>query len=363
MIIVESPEIGDVRSVASDFFDRHRVVLDDDDDPRYDRAAWVRACQDLGVSAILEPEDDGGLDGGAAMLAAVLVEAGRTLSPLPLLSSAVRAQTALRLVATPEARDELLPQLLTGSVVATLAPWSRAVEASPVAGPATGSATDEGDWTVSGSVNRVLDGVGADLLLVLAPVDDAVGLFAIEGDVVREAQETIDVTRQFAKIALDATPARLLGSADQAVLATLDHWTTLALTADQVGGAAACLAMTVEYLNTRVQFGRVIGSFQSLKHQCADLALRVDEARSALAHLVWALDEAPDRVVEAAAIATVAASTAYTTCAEETVHLHGGIGFTWEHDAHRHVRRALTDRSAFGSVRAAREAVLTSRGI
>ena len=210
---------------------------------------------------------------------------------------------------------------------------------------------------------RATEFLGADLLLVLAPVDDAVGLFAIEGDVVREAQETIDVTRQFAKIALDATPARLLGSADQAVLATLDHWTTLALTADQVGGAAACLAMTVEYLNTRVQFGRVIGSFQSLKHQCADLALRVDEARSALAHLVWALDEAPDRVVEAAAIATVAASTAYTTCAEETVHLHGGIGFTWEHDAHRHVRRALTDRSAFGSVRAAREAVLTARGI
>ena len=359
MISVESPEIGDVRSVASDFFDRHRVVLDDDDAPRYDRAAWVRACQDLGVSAILEPEDDGGLDGGAAMLAAVLVEAGRTLSPLPLLSSAVRAQTALRLVATPEARDELLPQLLTGSVVATLAPWSRAVEASPATGPAEG----EADWTLSGSVNRVLDGVGADLLLVLAPVDDALGLFAVEGDVVREAQETIDVTRQFAKVTLDAAPARLLGTADQAVLATLDHWTTLALTADQVGGAAACLDMTVAYLNTRVQFGRVIGSFQSLKHQCADLALRVDEARSALAHLVWALDESPDHVVEASAIATVAASTAYTTCAEETVHLHGGIGFTWEHDAHRHVRRALTDRSAFGSVRAAREAVLVSRGI
>lgn len=310
------------------------------------------------MSAILEPEDDGGLDGGAAMLAAVLVEAGRTLSPLPVLSSAVRAQTALRLIATTDARDELLPQLLTGSVVATLAPWSRAIEASPASGPAT-----EGDWTLSGSASRVLDGVGADLLLVLAPVDDAIGLFAIEGDVVREAQEAIDVTRQFARITLDAAPARLLGTADPAVLATLDHWTTLALTADQVGGAAACLAMTVAYLNTRVQFGRVIGSFQSLKHQCADLALRVDEARSALAHLVWALDESPDHVVEASAIAAVAASTAYTTCAEETVHLHGGIGFTWEHDAHRHVRRALTDRSAFGSVRAAREAVLASRGI
>lgn len=358
MISVESPEIDDVRSVASDFFDRHRVVLDDDDAPRYDRATWVRACQDLGVTAILEPEDDGGLDGGAAMLAAVLVEAGRTLSALPLLSSAVRAQTALRLIATNDARDELLPQLLSGSVVATLVPWSPAIEASPTTGRA-----GEADWTASGSAGRVLDGVGADLLLVLAPVDDLIGLFAIEGDVVREAQETIDVTRQFAKVTLDAVPARLLGTTDQPALARLDHWTTLAVTADQVGGAAACLAMTVDYLNTRVQFGRVIGSFQSLKHQCADLALLVDEARSALAHLVWALDEAPEHVPEASAIATVAAGRAYATCAEEAVHLHGGIGFTWEHDAHRHVRRALTDRSAFGSVRAAREAVLTSRGI
>ncbi|RZL23114.1 MAG: acyl-CoA dehydrogenase [Rhodococcus sp. (in: high G+C Gram-positive bacteria)] len=358
MISIDGPEIVDVQSVAADFFNRHSVVLDDDDAPRYDRAVWVRACRDLGVSSILEPEEDGGLGAGAAMLSAVLVEAGRTLSPLPLLSSAVRAQCAIRLLATPRARDALLPGLLSGHTIATVAPWDeslRSVSATETGGEVT--------WTLSGSVHRVLDGLGADLLLVVASVGSDVGLFAVEGDLSREAQETIDITRRFAKLTLDSTPVRLLGTAGPSVLTTLDQWTTLALAADQVGGAQACLDMTVEYLKTRVQFGRVIGSFQSLKHQCADLALKVDDAHSALAHLVWALDESSDHLPEASAIAAVTASTAYVTCADETVHLHGGIGFTWEHDAHRHVRRALTDRSAFHSVRAAREAVLTARGL
>lgn len=354
MIAVEDTEISDVRSVSAAFFDRHRVTLDDDEAPRYDREVWTRACHDLGVSAMLEPEDDGGLGAGPAMLAAVLVEAGRTLSPLPVLSSAVRAQTAVRLLATPQARGELLPGMLSGDVVATVAPWDASVLPSTRDGAA---------WTLTGTVRRVLDGLGADLVLVLAPVDDGVGLFALGDTAVREPQETVDVTRQFARLRLDATPARLLGSGDPAVLDTLEHWTTLALAADQVGGAQACLDMTVQHLSTRVQFGRVLGSFQSLKHQCADLALRVDEARSALAHLVWALAESPSDVAEAVAIAQVTASTAYQTCADESVHLHGGIGFTWEHDAHRHVRRALTDRTAFHSVRAAREAILTAHGL
>ncbi|NYG59568.1 acyl-CoA dehydrogenase [Nocardioides daedukensis] len=361
MISIEPAEIDAVRSVAADFFDRYRVVLDDDDVPRYDRSVWSRACSDLGVGAIVEPEEDGGVGGGAAMLSAVLVEAGRTLSPLPLLSSAVRAQTAIRVLATPAARAELLPSLLTGEVIATLAPRDGTVASIEAVHVGT---QDPGDgWTLSGSVGRVLDGLGADLILVTASVGHEVGLFVVEGHVDRVAQETVDVTRQFARLSFSSTPARLIGTADQSALAAIDHWTTLALAADQVGGAQACLDLTVDYLRTRVQFGRVLGSFQSLKHQCADLALRVDEARSALAHLVWALDESPAHAPEAAAIAAVTASNAYVTCADETVHLHGGIGFTWEHDAHRYVRRALTDRSAFHSVRAAREAVLTACGI
>lgn len=362
MISVETSEIADVRAVAADFFDRNRVVLDDDDAPRYDRAVWARACTDLGVSAILEPEEDGGLEAGAVMLSAVLVEAGRTLSPLPVMSSAVRAQTAIRVLATPAARFALLPALLSGDVIATLAPWDDSVR-SIRAVRADGQRGSGGGWTVTGTVSRVLDGLAADLLLVVVPVGDEVGLFAVDGDADRVAQETIDVTRQFARVTFASTPARLLGTATQDSRAPIDQWTALALAADEVGGAQACLDLTVEYLKTRVQFGRVLGSFQALKHQCAELALRVDEARSALAHLVWALDESPTDAAEAAAIATVTASTAYVTCAEETVHLHGGIGFTWDHDAHRHVRRALTDRSAFHSVRAAREVVLAARGL
>ncbi|WP_435769619.1 acyl-CoA dehydrogenase family protein [Nocardioides sp. SYSU DS0651] len=361
MITAEIAELDDVRAVAAEFFARHRVSLDDDGAPRYERALWRRACEDLGVAAILEPEADGGLAGGAAMLAAVLVEAGRSLSPLPLLSSAVLAQTALRLVADPDARSRLLEGLLSGEVVATIAPWEDSLESITV---------DQGDgaWLLSGGLARVLDGAVADVVLVLAPLGDRVALFALEpGNDAQSPswvpQQGVDLTRTFARTVLDRTPAQLLGTADRAVVDDLAHWRTLALVSDQLGGAEACLDSTLDHLRTRVQFGRVLGSFQALKHQCADLALLVDDTRSALAHLVWALDESPGDVPSAAAIAAITGSESYLTCAEEMVHLHGGIGFTWEHDAHRYVRRALTDRDAFHDVRAAREALLLARGL
>lgn len=357
MITVESSEVGDVRAVAAEFFDRHRVTLDDDDAPRYERQVWTRACADLGVSSILESEEHGGLGGGAAMLAAVLVEAGRTLSPLPLLSSAVSAQTAVRLMAAPANRANLLEELMAGSRTATLAPWETSINT------VSASRDADGVWTLDGAASRVLDGTGADVALVIARVDDDLGLFLVEDGFTRRPQTTVDVTRQFATLTFDGTSATLLGATDRSVLDDLRHWITLAVVADQVGGSQACLDMTVEYLKTRVQFGRVLGSFQSLKHQCADLALQVDEARSALAHLVWALDESPADTAEAAAMAIVVGSTTHVTCAEEAVHLHGGIGFTWEHDAHRHVRRALANRSAFVPLRQAREVVLAARGI
>ncbi|GAA4820999.1 acyl-CoA dehydrogenase family protein [Nocardioides caeni] len=359
MIATEAPEIADVRAVAADFFARHRISLDDDGSPRYERDQWRRACNDLGVAAILEPEDDGGLEGGAAMLAAVLVEAGRSLSPLPLMSSAVLAQTALRLVADHGARLELLEGLVTGQVVATLAPWEVSLSAVT-------AAEEEGrGWLLDGSLSRVIDGGLADLTLVLAPVVDGVGLFALAASDAQSWQEqrAVDLTRTFARVDLERAPARLLGVRPREVLEDLAHWRALALVSDQLGGAEACLDTTLDYLRTRVQFGRVLGSFQALKHQCADLALVVDDIRSALAHLVWALDESPADVPSAAAIATVAGSDGFVTCAEEMVHLHGGIGFTWEHDAHRYVRRALTDRGAFHDVRAAREALLVARGL
>lgn len=358
MISTETEEIGDIRAVAADFFARHRTSLDDDDAPRYDRATWRRACTDLGVASIVEPELDGGLEGGAAMLAAVLVEAGRHLSPLPLLGSAVLAQTALRLLAAPDARASRLEALMAGDVVATLAPWEQSL-VSVVA-----TATD-GGWRLDGSVGTVLDGVDADVLLVLADVDGRVGLFEVAAPDVadRTGQTTLDLTRRFARLTFDATPATLLGTGGPEVLDTVAAWRTLALVSDQLGGAEECLGSTVEYLKNRVQFGRVIGSFQALKHQCADLAILVDDVRSALAHLAWALDESPGHVDAAAAVAVVTGSEAYVTCAEEMVHLHGGIGFTWEHDAHRYVRRALADRGVFHDVRAARERVLASHGL
>jgi|SRR5690606_5044673 len=138
---------------------------------------------------------------------------------------------------------------------------------------------------------------------------------------------------------------------------------TIAVACEQLGGAEEALRMAVDYVKVRVQFGREIGSFQSIKHRCADLAIATDDARSASAHAVWALHEESDQVPMAASMAAVVSTAVFQDCARENIHLHGGIGFTWEHPAHLYFRRATSDANLFGDVKNHRERFLEALGV
>ena len=192
----------------------------------------------------------------------------------------------------------------------------------------------ESDGTLTGEVSQVVDGT-ADVLLVAARTGNGVGLFLVD-EAERVPLSTLDRTRRQATVRFAATPARALASgadAERAITAALRTGAAL-LAAEQVGGAQRMLERTVAYAGTRLQFGRPIGSFQAVKHRCADMLVLVEHARSTAYHAAWALQDATDDPDLAIGIAQATCSEAYQRVAEDTVQMHGGIGFTWEHSAH-----------------------------
>jgi alkylation response protein AidB-like acyl-CoA dehydrogenase len=193
----------------------------------------------------------------------------------------------------------------------------------------------------------------ADVVLVLAATDEGLGLFAVNTaaqGVSRSALPTMDLTRKLAELTFDRAPARLVGGAGDAAAtlsATFDV-AAAAIAAEQVGGAQRVLDMSVAYAKVRVQFGRPIGSFQAIKHKCADMFLAVESARSAAQHAAWAVADDPAGLPVAASIAKAHCSAAFSAAAAENIQIHGGIGFTWEHSAHLYFRRAKSSELMFG---------------
>lgn len=367
MILRDDPDMAALREVVRDFLDEGEVTAAVEGQPKWDSARWLRACSELGLAGVAEPEELGGVGIGAAGLAIVLEETGRVLSPLPILGSVVLGQGLLARAGDEAARAEMLPALLDGSRTATVALGAlRDDGAVPEKLEAVADA--EGRWTITGSTSFVLDGATADWVFLRAHTPDGPRLFVVDtGDrgVTATVQDSMDLTRSFARLDLAGAGARPLGgigTAD-AVLAELRTALTVAVACEQLGGAERTLRMAVEYVKVRVQFGREIGSFQAIKHRCADLAILVDDARCALDHAIWALHEEPDRLPMAAPMAAVVCSRAFLDCARENIQLHGGIGFTWEHPAHLYFRRATSDAALFGDVNRHREDVLTSIGI
>ena len=206
----------------------------------------------------------------------------------------------------------------------------------------------------------MLDGHVADLILVGAQADGGPSLFAVHGGadgLTRRPLETLDMTRKQAALELSATPARLIGaegSAADVLERTLRH-AVVALAAEQVGGAQRCLDMSVEYAKIRMQFGRPIGSFQAIKHMCADLLLEVESARSAAYYAAWAAQDGSDELPLVSSLAKAFCSEAYFRAAADNIQIHGGIGFTWEHDAHLYYRRAKSTELMLGTPEQHRE--------
>jgi len=329
----------------------------------YDRAVWSQMAEQLGLQGLTIPEEFGGAGGGPVEQLIVLEEMGRVLLCAPYFATAVLAVNALRASGDAAAQRELLPGIAAGATIATLA-----------------VPEDDGRWStdrlqtrarragdghvVDGTKSFVLDGAIADLVLVVAQAEEGPTLFAVDGHDRRltpRSLHTIDMTRKQAALVFDGVPARLVGTAGAAgaILEKTLRQAIVALAAEQVGGAQRCLDMSVDYAKLRVQFGRPIGSFQAIKHKCADMLLEVESAKSAAYYAAWAAADESDELPLVASLAKAYCSEAYFHVAAENIQVHGGIGFTWEHDAHLYYRRAKSSEVLLGSPTHHREIAAT----
>ncbi|MFG3272814.1 acyl-CoA dehydrogenase family protein [Streptomyces luteogriseus] len=348
----------------------------------HDPALWAALAEQLGLPGLALPETYGGVGCTATELALACEETGRALAPTPLLATAVLAAPLLLALGTDVQRAELLPRIASGALTAALA----------VPGPALATALAltghdprgewagggraggvqarraEGGWQLYGQVDQVLDGHSAPLLVVAAHTGgfarSRVLLFLVRGDaagLTRARQTALDVTRPRGWIQLRNVEAELLGEETVdtlPALARLGGTAAACLAAEAVGAAGRVLERTVEYVGQREQFGRPVGSFQAVKHRLADAYVQVQAARSAAYYAAWAAATeataatsgatAPEET--AGGLALAQALEALRRAAAEGIQLHGGIGFTWEHEAHLYFKRAAGEELLFGPV-------------
>ncbi|WP_208028952.1 MULTISPECIES: acyl-CoA dehydrogenase family protein [Rhabdothermincola] len=333
----------------------------------FDDAVWKQMAEQLGLQSLIVPEEFGGQGFGYVELIVVLEEMGRYLLCAPYFSTVVLAANTLIHSGDDAAKADYLPGIASGETIATLAftePNGRWDESGIEA-----TATEEGGtWKLSGTKSFVLDGHTANLILVAARTGKGVSLFAVDGDaagLTRTPLATMDQTRKQAKLELDGVEGRLIGEEGKGwdVLSTVLDLAAVALAAEQVGGAQRCLDMAVEYAKVRVQFGRPIGSFQAIKHKCADMLLEVESAKSAAYYAGWCASEMNDELPSVASLAKAYCSDAYFHAAAENIQIHGGIGFTWEHPAHLYFKRAKSSELLFGDPTYHRELLAQRIGI
>jgi alkylation response protein AidB-like acyl-CoA dehydrogenase len=319
----------------------------------YDPQTWSQLAGQLGLPGLVIPEKHGGSGAGPVELALVCEEMGRALLCAPFFATAVLAAQALLASGDQAAQEEFLPGIADGATIATLA-VSEDDGAWNARGAAARARRSGDGYVLDGRKSFVIDGHAAGLLLVVAQADGGPSLFAVRGDadgLARRPLETLDLTRKQAALSLDAVPARLIGAEGSAadVVARTLRLAAVALAAEQVGGAQRCLDMSVEYAKIRMQFGRPIGSFQAIKHMCADMLLEIESARSAAYYAAWAAQDGSDELPLLASLAKACCSEAYFRAAADNIQIHGGIGFTWEHDAHLYYRRAKSSELMLGT--------------
>jgi alkylation response protein AidB-like acyl-CoA dehydrogenase len=338
----------------------------------YDPAVWGQMANELGLQSLHIPEEHGGQGFSFVELGIVLEEMGRVLLCAPYFSTVVLAADAIMNAGTPEQQGALLPGIAAGDTIATLAftePNGR-WDAAGIEMVARGSGDE---YTLDGTKMFVLDGHTADLVVVAARLEgtegeDGISLFTVAGGaagLTRTALSTMDQTRKQAKLELAGVSARPLGvpgAGWPALSKTLDQ-AAVGLANEMVGGAQRVLDMSVEYAKVRVQFGRPIGSFQAIKHKCADMLLETESGKSAAYYAAWAAGEDNDELPVAASLAKAYCSDAYFHSAAENIQIHGGIGFTWEHDAHLYFKRAKSSELLLGDATYHRELLAQRIGI
>ncbi len=333
----------------------------------YDAAVWQQMGAELGLQGLAIPEQYGGSGFSWVELGIVLEEMGRSLLCAPFFSSVVLAANALLLSGDEKDKSEYLPGIASGETTATIAfteangKW----DASGITLTADGS---HGNWKLNGEKMFVLDGHTADLIIVAGLSSQGVCLFIVDGNaegLTRTALSTMDQTRKQAKLAFADVSAKLLGEQGKGwdVMNQVLDLAAVGLAAEQVGGAQKVLEMAVEYAKVRVQFGRPIGSFQAIKHKCADMLLEVESAKSAAYYAMWCASEMNDELPSVASLAKAYCSEAYFHATAENIQIHGGIGFTWEHPAHLYFKRAKSSELLFGDPTYHRELLAQRIGI
>ncbi|WP_245647209.1 acyl-CoA dehydrogenase family protein [Microtetraspora niveoalba] len=318
--MTSSDELRELRVAVRSFLEAHPGTAD--------QTVWRRFAGELGVAGMAVPEEYGGAGCGLAEAAVVCEEIGRALSPLPYLATAVLAVSAITESGDEDAKERLLPGIADGTVTATVI------------------FPDEAELTFEGGLLNGVAPYALDGEVVLAYVGDAL-VEAIPS--ARRPHVTMDQTRPLAELTFDGVQARRIG--DAGARDRVRDLGVAALAAEQVGGASRSLEAAVEYAKQRHQFGRPIGSFQAVKHKLADVLLLVESARSA----AYQACAAPaDELAVYAAIAGSYCTEAYLAAAGESIQVHGGIGVTWEHEAHRYFKRATSDSQLFGPPQAHR---------
>ncbi len=333
----------------------------------YDPDVWNQMAEQLGLQSLTIPEEFGGQGFGFVELIVVLEEMGRALLCAPYFSSVVLAANAILLSGDDAAKNAILPGIAAGETIATVAftePNGRWDES----GIEATAKEDGGKWKINGTKSYVLDGHIANTIVVAAKTAKGVSLFTVDGDaagLTRTSLATMDQTRKQAKLEFNNVEGTLLGTdgAGWQTLSTVLDLAAVALAAEQVGGAQMCLDMAVQYAKDRVQFGRPIGSFQAIKHKCADMLLEVESAKSAAYYAGWCASEMNDELPAVASLAKAYCSDAYFHASAENIQIHGGIGFTWEHPAHMYFKRAKSSELLFGDPTYHRELLAQRIGI
>jgi alkylation response protein AidB-like acyl-CoA dehydrogenase len=315
-------------------------------DTAYDASLW-RKLADQGYTGIIFSEEYGGVGLGKVELILLAEEAGRALLPGPFFSTVVLSGSVIDVVASAEQKKKYLAPICRGEARSTVA-----ILEPPASWDLQEMRTTAANGKVSGEKLFVPDAAVADFILVLAPN----GVFAVDArspGVTISPMSSMDLTRKLYSVQFKNAPAEKLGDLER-VRAAIDL-ATVALVAEMVGGMQCTLDLAVEYAKTRKQFGKTIGSFQAVQHQCADMYLETESSRSAAYYAAWALQENVPDASAAVSIAKIYASDAGRTVGNRGIQIHGGMGFTWENDLHLYYRRAKASETAFGDATFHRE--------
>ena len=358
-MVDQHAELGDLRAMLREVFDerasseRVRAVLDSPEG--FDSELW-RTAAELDLTGLLVPEEFGGVGAGLAEISVVLHELGRRVVSLPFISSAVLAPTVLLAGDNPALAADMLPALAAGERRCAVVVGGPEGQPDP-ANWALACTDQRGHYVLDGTAGFVLDASDADDLIVTARGPDGLVVAAVEGrDADVEAITTTDRTRRLGTVTLTGvavSPDRVLARGDRAiaVLSRLQSVAAFAIACDAAAVAERAMDETAAYAKVRHQFGRAIGSFQAIKHKCANMAVSIEAGKAALS---LALDDLSGYPADGSAGTAVSTAKAYVcdsavTVCTDAVQAHGGIGFTWEHDAHLWLKRALLDRALFGS--------------